>query len=82
MRVYRVSWWHPWNGSQLSWAPSKREAQSHLRQAMRSLHEEEKEAGPDGNYSGEPCGIEQLDIPTDKAGLIDWLNRQFTSDNG
>lgn len=29
-----------------------------------------------------PTGIEAVDIPTSKAGLIGWLNDNFTTDNG
>ncbi len=59
-------------GTMLSWHASKREAEVELRR-----HQKER--------GGDSCGPESVtavDIPTDKAGLLKWLNIEFKNDNG
>lgn len=73
MKVYKISYHHPDIGCQLAWAASQREAKKALREII---------AGYDNPQDAEPGNIEQVDIPTDKAGLIDWLNRWVDTDNG
>lgn len=68
MKIWRCSFHgDPDLGNTQSWHPSKAAAMA----ARRELAE--KPAS---------CEIESVDIPTDKAGLIGWLNDHFNTDNG
>ena len=71
MKIYRCSFHDADEGLIFSWHSSKSEAV----EALRSLRSERG----GGNGVEE---VETLDIPTDRAGLLGWLNRTFTSDNG
>jgi hypothetical protein len=73
MKVYRISLHDPDMGRLLGWASSKAQAKRAARQladAMPSPQEVES------------VSIVRIDIPTDRAGLIRWLNDNFISDNG
>lgn len=78
MRIYRceVYGW-PDDGTNVSWFPNKAQADRFLRKQQKERREntgEERAFGPEG--------VEMVDIPTDNTGLIDWLNRNFSTDNG
>lgn len=67
MKLWRASGSDSNMGSVQVWASSQK--------AVRELY--------DNSYYGKkPDMVEQIDIPTDKAGLIDWLNQNFGTDNG
>jgi hypothetical protein len=66
MKVYRLSIQDTDLGTMLEWHPSKRAAQK----ARSDLE------------PGTSAEIEPIDVPTDRAGLLKWLNDNFTSDNG
>ncbi len=72
MRVWKAYWDDVSLGSMQSWHPSKNDARSAFATKKR-----------DGDHSGaDSGGYELIEIPTDKAGLINWLNRNFNTDNG
>lgn len=72
MTVWRCNCYDSNLGTLVSWWSSKQGATAKL---LRFTKERgEKAAGPEG--------VEQVTIPTDKEGLLDWLNAHFTSDNG
>lgn len=74
MKIYRCDFAEGGNdrGNLVSWHPSKQEADKNLRKLQ-------KERGEDADG---PEGVEAVEIPTDKAGLLGWLNQHFTTDNG
>lgn len=72
MRVYRCNCYDKDLGQLVSWHGSKREADQYLRNFQ-------KERG------GETVGPESValeEIPTDKEGLLRWLNANLSTDNG
>lgn len=71
MRLYRVEFHAAHAGRLLAWEPNKRAAEARLR-ALRQEHGE-----PQG-----PAGVEAIEFPTDKTGVLAWLNRHFDTDNG
>jgi hypothetical protein len=77
MRVYRTHWHEPDTGTVQSWHPSKRRASEALRAIKRAVVEAGNDAG-----DCEPSGVEAVDVPTDKDGLIGWLNVWLNTDNG
>ena len=72
MRVYRINMYDADLGALVGWAGSKREATATL-----SAHKRARAAAASG-----PEGVEPVDIPTHKNGLIAWLNANFDADNG
>lgn len=73
MKVYKVHWHDPDNGCELRWYGSKAEATGALKAVLKS-YEDASDA--------EPSGITAQDVPTDKAGLLLWLNVNLRTDNG
>jgi hypothetical protein len=71
MRLYRITMSHADLGTLIGWAGSKREANSKL-----AAHQRERE----GEACG-PEGVESVEVPTDKLGLIAWLNAYLDVDN-
>jgi hypothetical protein len=72
VKLYRADVFGP-DGSMLRWHTSKREAE---REQARWIREE-------GDAAGLQAGaVRAVEIPTDRAGLVDWLNRHFNTDNG
>jgi hypothetical protein len=71
VKVYRLTFHAADEGAMLSWHSSKRDAERALRERRQEFGEAQ---GPDD--------IEAIDIPTDRAGLLTWLNREVTLDNG
>lgn len=72
MKIYRCTKNDADMGSLLSWHSSKREAEAKLKRHQRERGE---------TACGPEC-VEAEDIPTDRAGLIGWLNRNFDTNNG
>ena len=72
MKVYRVTLYDQAAGAILSWHSTKKQAMAALKAGIAER--------------GEPKtvldGVELLDIPTSKGGLLGWLNSHFKSDNG
>jgi hypothetical protein len=72
MKLYRCMKNDAGLGTLLSWHASKREADAELRR-----HQKAREDSASG-----PEGVEAVDVPTDKAGLLLWLNANCNTDNG
>lgn len=72
MKIYRVAFQERDLGCLLSWHSSRAAAKAALRR-LRSEHGE-RAIGPDF--------IDPVEIPTDKPGLLRWLNFSVTTDNG
>lgn len=67
MKVWKAWTTHPHDGYLQVWASSER--------AVRTLARNE--------WSTQASlHVEQIEIPTNKAGLIEWLNSNFNTDNG
>lgn len=71
MRVWRCAFHDPELGQLLSWHGSKGEASLALRAQQRER----------GEAQGVEA-VEAIEIPTTKAGLLAWLNRNVKTDNG
>lgn len=74
MKVYRCNFYDDANGlgQLVSWHPSRREAERALAGQRRDR----------GRSACGPEGVEAVEIPTDRKGLIEWLNQNLSSDNG
>jgi hypothetical protein len=72
MRIYKIRMYDADRGAILGWAGSERGALATLAAYQKARGEEAQ--GPEG--------VERVEIRTDKAGLIAWLNTHFDSDNG
>lgn len=70
MKIYRAVYWDRDLGQLFSWHSNKADAQRWVRQML--------ESGP----SQGPAEAEAIDIPTDRKGLLEWLNANLQSDNG
>ena len=71
MKIYRCAFNDASLGLVLTWHANKRSAEHELRRRQ--------------SERDEPTGVEMIEameIPTDKRGLISWLNRHFDVDNG
>lgn len=66
MKVWRAYILHPHDGTLYVWGTSRAST------ALLAKNE----------FAGSKPKFEQLDIPTKKADLVDWLNRNFSTDNG
>lgn len=77
MKLYKVTWNHPDEGKCVHWAGSKTEAERALRSAINDLGKE-----TDYQETGGPTSINAVEIPTDKEGLLKWLNTWFDRENG
>lgn len=73
MKIYRCDFYDPDEGACVSWHASEAEALGELRRQQRARGTS-RATGPEG--------VTRQIIPTDRAGLIDWLNSHFTRDNG
>ncbi len=71
MRLYRCNSYEKDAGTVVSWHGSKAEAERELRHFQKER----------GSEAVGPESIEPTDIPTDKAGLLHWLNVNFNRDN-
>lgn len=71
MKIYRCNKSDRDEGTVVSWHSSKREAEKELREYQSNFF-----------YAAPNESVTCVEIPTDKAGLIRWLNSVFTRDNG
>jgi len=71
MKVYRVDFQDAGEGCLVSWHASRREAEKYL-------HAQQRERGE----AQGPETVRAVEIPTTRADLIGWLNRNLTTDNG
>ena len=71
MKVYKATLYDRDMGAVLSWFSSKQAAEAAVREHLKDIGE-----------SVGPSGIHAHDIPTDRAGLLHWLNNHFTRENG
>ena len=72
MRVWKATHYDNMQGVLLSWHPNKKQAE----------HERARFARERGEPASGYEGVEQVEIPTTKHGLLKWLNTHFKSDNG
>lgn len=70
MKLYEISIQSPDEGNVVAWASAMADAKKIAKQMK-----DEWSASND-------AAIKEIDFPTDKAGLLNWLNRNFTRDNG
>lgn len=70
MKIYQL-WWSNEDGCATSWHPS-------LAAAKRARRDLEAEEG----VTKEETMIILRDIPSDKSGLLRWLNRHYRTENG
>ena len=69
MRVWRTVFWDDSAGKMYSWHASAREATKAQAENKRTR-------------TGMAMEVEPIDIPTDKKGLLEWLNSNLEYDNG
>lgn len=69
MKIYRVRLNHDTHGQLYSWHPNKKDATKEARVC----------AQDEANDSIE---VQLIEFPTDKKGLIEWLNIHLQTDNG
>jgi len=72
MRIYRAQFFDRDMGARLAWFSNAKDAGKHLRDQQRARID--PASGPEG--------VTPVDIPAGKQGLLNWLNANFTSDNG
>lgn len=70
-------------GTMLVWDASKRGVARRARELVKALHRPAVEGlSPEETASFDPAtDIREVLIPTDRAGLIEWLNANLTTDN-
>lgn len=73
MRIWRCNCYDANLGTLVSWHASRKAAT----QTLRTFQEERGDQQRTG-----PEGIDEVEIPTDKKGLLKWLNAHFNTDNG
>ncbi len=74
MKLYRVDHYEDHTGCHVSWHASRRDAERELREAQ--------QAGlVAGMEISQFDSVTLVDVPTDKRGLIDWLNIFLVEDN-
>ena len=74
-KFYRLNWHDAEEGSMLLWAETKKVAN------IIKMNVLKKYKGRPKDYHL-PVSIEEVNIPTDKAGLALWLSRNYNKDNG
>ena len=72
MKVYKATLYNVDMGAMLQWFSNKREADKAVREHVAQL-----DSDPVG-----PCDVQTVEIATDRAGLLRWLNTHFTTNNG
>ena len=73
MRICRTRY-HTWeDGCLVHWCANLEEGNSFLTDLKRNRGDD---------HVQEPINVEMIEIPTDKAGLIRWLNVNVNTDNG
>jgi hypothetical protein len=89
MKIYRLTWLSPAEGTQLSWHHSKAAANKALKEIPvfyvrgdEVLLDEDEDDG-DEVYEFDVCAeVSKVDFPSRKSDLIRWLNAHFNTDNG
>lgn len=81
MKIYKAHWTHRDTGHILQWFANKRDAERALRTALQET-EPDPYTDKDEKINGGPSGVEAIDVPTGKVGLIYWLNQNLNTDNG
>jgi hypothetical protein len=71
MKIYRASCWELNLGCLVSWHSSKDKADSWI---------QENRDNP--GFDTGPHGVTAVDFPKTKREIIDWLNRNLSTDNG
>ena len=71
MKLYRVDEYNPWEGNIVHWCSSLEEV-AQIRELILN--------NPDNSF--EDFHFHSVVIPTDKKGLLKWLNSNFNRDNG
>lgn len=85
MIIYRLFYYHEYDGYCYEWYPSKREAKKGLAEhkrmdktqaidVMRQLHEKDIESGWKEHLQNSEYEIDKHNVPTTKTQLIVWLN--------
>lgn len=69
MKLYRAAIYDKDGGTILSWFSNRAEAERWV-----------KTEQPTPAHG--PFGVEPVEVPTDRAGLLGWLNANMTTDNG
>lgn len=72
MKLYKVMWSDPTHSNMQEWFGSFDDANKAIPRIKQEYPEGEQ---PD-------CTVSKVAIPTDKKGLISWLNAHFDTDNG
>lgn len=85
MKVYQVFFRDQWLGNQMSWHATKREAAKEVARIKRDDDEEARklrEENPEASRTDREPKLSLVNVPTDKRGLLAWLNINCASDNG
>lgn len=72
MKIWRLDISDPYEGTIVSWHSSKRKAKA---ECARLRHE----LGSDMVFIQD---VRPVEIPTNRSGLVHWLNKHFNRDNG
>lgn len=80
MRLYKAYWQDNALGGCQSWHSSKRKADRAL--AKEKLNSTPLISGEEVGTTDEPWGVERVEFPRRKTAVIDWLNQNFSTDNG
>jgi len=75
MRLYKITSYEPSEGRVFVWAGTQAEAKVAAKKQKDNL------TAAYGNTDEKP-EVTEIDLPTDKAGLLAWLNTNFNRDNG
>lgn len=71
MKIYRATCWDKNRGQMVSWHGTRLSAEKWI-----------KIFRPENGEEQGPTDWDLIDVPTDKAGLIRWLNINMNTDNG
>lgn len=78
MKFYSVAYNDPDMGCRLLWTSSLKAAQQESRRVVRHMKDNDPERAEDYYV----MKIKACDIPTDRKGLLRWLNTYVDADNG
>lgn len=78
MNLWRVYYHDNDEGTCYEWHPTKASAEA----ACRLIRTQQAEAEAAGKFQIVNAKVESVEIPTNKRGLLLWLNSQFIRDNG
>lgn len=74
MYIYKITWNDPSDGDCIAWAKNKAAATAAIVE-VRDTYKGEWLSNAD-------IACQRIDVPTTRAALTDWLNRNFQRDNG